>query len=187
MVELRAKNNQLFSDLQPDQGLPAVDAVWQIMTELASCLCAELASSGLPEPCFCGIFPGEQAPFDFCACDSGGCGQAWVRLAAAGPSSFFPTIGGTSGLGSCAAQLAFQFDVGVLRCAPMPDDQGSPPTMSAQFEAAQLQYADMMAMRRAIVCCARASKRGMDLGQYTPTGPQGGCLGGVWAVAFSEI
>jgi hypothetical protein len=40
----------------------------------------------------------------------------------------------------------------------------------------------MLAMRRAVVCC-RESKDWV-MGTYTPLGPEGGVVGGIWLVAL---
>lgn len=160
--------------------------VWPVMVSLAECLCTQITGSGLPEPCFCGILPGGEAAYDYCdSCEDGTCGQAWVRLAQAFPSSAFPVP--DVGRGTCASPLAFELVVGIVRCAPSPDDQGNPPSLGDQFATSQLVVADMMAMRRAIMCCAQAQKgRDYTLGFYLPVGPEGGCVGGVWTATFSE-
>jgi len=168
-------------------GEPVADTViWPVMVSLAECLCTQITSSGLPEPCFCGVLPGNDVAYDYCdGCEDGTCGQAWVRMAEAFPARVFPVP--DSDRGNCATALAVELVVGIVRCAPMPDEHGDPPTMEAQFDTAQLVVADMMAMRRAIMCCTQAY-RGRDylLGPYLPIGPEGGCVGGAWTVTFSE-
>lgn len=164
------------------------DPIWPLLAELASCLCAELESSGLPSTCFCGVFPGAAAPFDYCGpgCSGGGCGQAWTRLSQASPSSSFPASD-IFRIGNCASPLAFEAEIGIARCAPMPDERGNLPSLSNQLDASRLQVADMQAMRRAVQCCAKASRKDMMLGSYIPFGPEGGCVGGIWTVAISEL
>lgn len=159
--------------------------VWPLLTSLADCLCQQITDSGLPETCFCGIFPGEQVPFDYCdGCEDNLCGQAWVRLATMFPSAIFPTLDITA---KCTSPLAIQLEIGIVRCAPMPTSDGTAPSLQDQLEASALQIADAMAMRRAIMCCAKVnSRRDNLLVGYTPVGPIGGCVGGVWTTMFSE-
>jgi len=147
--------------------------VFGAMIALQQCLCETIEARGLPSVCFCGVVPGSTAVFDYS--DEG---QAWVRLSTAVPSLVFPAQ--DQSLRSCSAPLAYQFEVGIVRCAPMLADDGSPPSLEEQFEATRLQMADMDAIRYAIECCLpHASK---VLGTYTPYGPQGGALGGWWTV-----
>lgn len=164
---------------------PVADrAVWPVLISLAECLCQQITDSGLPEPCFCGIYPGQQVPFDYCdGCEDGKCGQAWVRLSQTYLSKIFPA---PDPEGTCIAPLAFVVEVGIIRCAPVADENGNPPSMADQLDTALLQVNDMMAMRRAIMCCTQAFKhRRHVLQNYTPVGPLGGCVGGGWLVVFS--
>lgn len=147
--------------------------VFASMVALQQCVCEEIEKRGLPSVCFCGVVPGSTAVLDFAEE-----GMAWVRLNTAAPSIVFPSQ--DQSLRSCGAPLAYQFEVGIVRCAPTLDDDGSPPTLEEQFEATRLQMADMEAIRAAIQCCLpNASK---ILNSYTPYGPQGGALGGWWTV-----
>jgi hypothetical protein len=152
--------------------------IWPGLVELTACLCAELEEAQLPELCFCGVVPGADVAWDYVG-TSGGDGMAWVRLVSVYPSTVFPTT--DASLRSCATALAAQVELGVLRCAPNPQDDGTPPSAAAQWEATRLQMADMRAMYRAVKCCA-AKGRQMVVGQYNPTGPRGGVVGGTWQV-----
>ena len=166
---------------------PVADKViWPILVNLAECLCTQIRDSGLPEPCFCGILSGFEVAYDYCdGCDDGTCGQAWVRLNQMYPSRAFPAPDVDQG--KCTSPLAFEIVVGIVRCAPQPGDDGTPPNVGDQFATAQLVTADAMAMRRAIMCCAEAN-HGRDylLGTYAPVGPEGGCVGGTWSTIFSQ-
>jgi hypothetical protein len=156
-------------------------AVWPAVEAMSVCLCSTLNDSGLGDLCFCGVFPGAQ-PYD--QMGDGTAGQAWVRVVRVYPSNAFPQIE-QDPRRSCASGLAVEMELGVLRCAPMPADSGRvPPTMSAQWDATRLQMADMAAMQRAVQCCYTESDLVM-LGNYTPTGPAGGVVGGTWQVFVS--
>lgn len=155
--------------------------VYPTMLELAGCLCVELAASGLPEPCTCSVLPGGDVAFDHCTeCSDDKCGQAWVRLTNAFPSQQLPEPDVT---GTCASRLAYTLEVGVVRCAPMPDSAGNPPSVDEQLAAVRLQMADMAAMRRAIACCLAGNQdRDYILEPYLPYPTLGGCVGGAWTV-----
>lgn len=151
---------------------------WPLLTELASCLCAEIAAAGLPEPCFCGVVPGDAMALDYCTDCGEKCGMAWVRVVSMNVADV-----GIEGGNPCTAPLEATIEVGVARCAPMPDDQGNPPSMADQLEATRVMMADQAAALRAIRCC---SSRDFDVQQWAPAGPQGGCVGGAWSVIFAE-
>lgn len=150
------------------------------MVKLSACLCAEIESSGLPTPCFCGITEGTEANLDCGSCDEG-CGAAWVRLDNAFPTTDFPNA--TTGVALCGTQLAFVLEVGITRCfSPFGDERGTGVGVAEHLEATRLQLADMAAMRRAIACCLATGDTDYTLGSYTPIPFQGGCGGGSWQV-----
>jgi len=154
-------------------------AVWPKLVDLATCLCNELADSGLPAPCFCGVMPGASVALDYATNCGDNCGMAWVRAVSVFPSTNFPSL--DTGFTRCNYPLAFTAEVGVIRCMEVPAD-GEPPSLASLLASAQLQLADMAAMRRAIVCCSTSGD--VVLGAYTPTGPQGGVVGGSWLVSL---
>lgn len=158
---------------------------WTDLTLLAECLCRELAEAGRPETCFCGVIGGAIAPLDFCGeCDSGACGQAWVRLSSMSEVQFTVDTGGV-GPSTCATPLEATVEVGVTRCAPTMDSEGNPPSMAEQLAAAEAQTADMMAALRAIRCCYDGEGE-MTVESWTPIGPDGICMGGVWSITITE-
>ncbi len=155
--------------------------VWPRLTALRDCLC-EAAN---PQLCQCTVLPGELVSIDYCTeCSGGVCGQGWVRLESAFPSTVFPMQDTDATLGrSCGKVLAITVELGMVRCAPVGDAQGNPPSTD-QWEAASIQQmTDMAAMRTAIQCCFPHELT--VLGAYTPVGPAGGCVGGHWSVAVS--
>lgn len=154
------------------------------MLVLASCLCREIAEAELPDPCFCGVIPGQAVPLDYCApCGSRGgkCGMAWVRLAGVAPANFTGTSGDIT---RCATPLQATIEVGVARCAPT-GSLDSLPTMADQLAAAELQTADMAAALRAIRCCT--DNGDIAVTAWAPFGPTGGCLGGSWNFTLYEV
>ena len=163
--------------------------VWPLALRLAECLCTAIRNRNLPEPCFCGVIPGEQVTLDYCTdCDSTGCGMAWVRVAGVAPRqvSFAQPVRATASTsGGCQVAVEAVFEVGIVRCAPMLGPDGQPPSLAAQLDATRLQMADMAAGLEAAACCFR--DRDSQVGGWTPLGPQGGCLGGTWFVTVGEV
>lgn len=164
------------------QPLPlAPFGVFAKMQAIATCLCAQIETDGLPTPCFCGVIPGEAAVFDYIdGCDNE-CGMAWVRLDTAQPTTGIGIVNET--LNNCGSEVGFQVEVGIVRCFPIPED-GNPPTEAEYLEGAELQVADMLCMRRALACCDIGD---FILDAYTPIGPDGMVLGGLWQATLGEL
>lgn len=150
------------------------------LSALAECLCAQIAADGLPEPCFCGLVPGEAPAIEYVTdCDDDKCGMAWVRLSAVAPISGVgvPNII----LNNCNSDIGFDAEVGIMRCAPVGDEQGNPPPADDLLTAADLQIADMFTIYRAIACCSALGD--FIIETYTPIGPEGGAVGGFWTLS----
>lgn len=152
--------------------------IWPALLELAGCLETEFEGEDL---CFLGVLGGQQVPWDY-----GEKGMVWVRMGSVYQSTQFPDQDQGPG---CAKPLAFDVEVGALRCAPVP--KGRPPTLpgvAEHEEAARIQVRDMRSMLHAIQCCFKAQLRTREVvvGTYNPVGPAGGVLGGVWELTVSE-
>lgn len=152
------------------------------MVALVGCVNAELEKSGLESVAFAGLMPGNQTIHEWCGEDCGG-GQLTVRLITEFPTSSFPDQNGEAWTSQMT--LAYTLEVEIMRCMPIPED-GQPLSMEHQLSAARAQLADMAAMRRAICACFQSREKAFALGQYTPVGPQGGCVGGNWTVTVSQ-
>jgi len=156
----------------PPEGYVEDDAIWPLMVQMQQCLCETLTERGLmPGDCFCGVLPGDTAPWDFQT------GAAYVRLVDSYPSTTFPNAD-TTPRASCSAMLVATLEVGLLQCLPINPD-GSPLSQAQQFEVTRLQMAGMRAVQQAIACCDLPL---VVLGSYTPQGPQGGLVGGFWQI-----
>jgi len=151
-----------------------------LLCDLSACLCAALTPEGAagPDLCFCGVVPGQQVALDHGECERG-CGMAWTRLVTAYPASglavpFDPTISG-----GCGLLLGVTIEIGVIRCINLPDD-GIPE--AAELErATRQQMEDMLAMRRAVLCCGLETGD-YALSNYQPYGPEGIIVGGWWTL-----
>lgn len=161
------------------------------MAAIAECLCAKVIENELPGLCFCGIIAGDQ-PYDATGIGEGcdeddpdsGCGQAWVRLVGAYPST---NVGQADVMpGNCTNGFGFDLEVGILRCIRIEEEGGILPA-EEMLEAVQLQVADMLTMQAALLCCDGLENEDFILGQYTPMGPAGGLVGGTWLLSVSVV
>jgi hypothetical protein len=160
------------------------DQVFPRVAALATCLCEEITRSELPEPCRCDLVLGEEIPDDLCGdCSGTRCGTAWVRLVTVFPSSSLPDPDVSTK--NCVAPLAFEAELGIMRCSVVGDSRGNPPSVQQRVDEASLALADMQAMYRAIMCCYRPGE--FVLGTYTAIGPAGGCVGGTWSVVAAAL
>lgn len=151
------------------------DFILEPLNDLVQCVCQEV---NLVKPvCECMLVPGQQVAWYYCGeCSQGQCGMAWVRVMAVFPYQTFPSPAVDT---RCHLPLALTCEVGVVRCMPMPGDDGTPPTKADMEEAALLQTADMLAIYRAVVCCGATYKA---VAGWQAVGPQGDCVGGFWVV-----
>lgn len=150
------------------------------LLDLLECVCDALTVLGQGPTCWCGIYPGETVSWEHCGeCDNGNCGQAYIRPATAFPYDIFPQQAFDA---TCANPLAYEIEVGVLRCFPTMDEHGDPPEDETITESALLLLEDQAALHTAIRCCDSPLLEGHLLGAWTPVGPNGGCVGGSWQV-----
>lgn len=147
------------------------------LAALAQCVCSTIDTEGLPSHCFCGVVPGDSVLADYAeGCDRRN-GVAWVRIALTYPAQVVgvqDTRTGTPPTG-----LGLDIEVGSIRQFDVDDD---PPTEAEALATATLQHDDMMALRKAILCCDALNPKDYILGQYRPMGPLGGMVGGAWTV-----
>lgn len=163
----------------PSAPLTPVQAVVEV---LAACLCEQLVDG--PGLCFCGVLPGADIAADvgfagYCGDDDCG-GMAYVRTAAIYPA----TQVGIAQLqpSNCTWGQGFDLELGVLRPFPLEED-GTSPAPEVQLEAARWQMWDAQAMQKALACCDWLPHTDFVVGQYVPTGPAGGVLGGIIPVS----
>jgi hypothetical protein len=155
--------------------------IFDVLTEVAACLCAQIQIDGLPEPCFCGVVPGEAIAIDYAGDCAPLCGMAWVRLsnvysaASVGVASVLP--------GNCGRSTGIDIEVGIVRCISAGDSDGSPPSPEELQDATELQLADAMVLQRTLICCDALDSGSIIMGTYTPVGPQGGVVGGTVLVS----
>lgn len=154
--------------------------IFEAMAELATCLCAELKKDGSPDLCFCGLVPGDAAMDQYAGDCETKCGMAWVRLITAYPATGVATPSEVPG--NCNSGLAFEIEVGAVRCISVGEDDGSPPSAEELLAATDLQIRDMVAMHRAILCCDAINPKDSLLNNYAPVGPTS-VVGGIWTIS----
>ena len=151
-----------------------------MLLSLAGCLCAQIEADGSPQPCFCGVVPGEAAVAQYAGdCDTRD-GMAWVRLTTGYPSVSVGQI--DQRVGNCKSGTGFDVEVGILRAFPVEEEAPTDAELLAAFDQ---QMKDMLTMRRAIECCDAISSKDFILGSYRPSGPLGGLVGGIWNVMLA--
>lgn len=157
------------------QELPLADRINADLAALAGCVCA-----GLDPVCACAIMVGSEL-YDFQPdedCEEE-CSRAWVRVAEAYPATGIG-IQEEATNANCEGMINLQIEIGVVRCIEVPSD-GEAPTVSALLAASVQQIRDMVAIRKAILCCEHFED--YMLGTYTPIGPEGPQIGGIWTMA----
>lgn len=146
---------------------------------------ADESPAGCPLPCFCrvAVYPGLEVPLD--SCDTGGScdecdGQLW------GAIQSVTRMEQPGAAGSPCEAWQWSAQVGAVRCAAKPKDDGSPPSIDAVQDDSVRQAIDADGIWYAIKCCPERSQRlkdaGIVLDSWTPLGPDGGCVGGFWTI-----
>lgn len=155
--------------------------VESILIELADCLCQEIKKREMPTPCFCGVLPGESASFMYCNLCEGG--QAWVRLIGVGT----PNADIDIPMNRCIGVMAVQIEMGMVFGWLPVDADGDPKDMSDNLAAVERQTAEMDVMYHVLTCCNLTMDETMSNLGYSPVGPNGTCLGGIWTGVIPVI
>lgn len=168
-----------------DDGVREDSGVYPVTTALLGCLQTEFQESGLGTPDVLTVLPGQDIAVYIGFGDDGEplanmCLQVWVRLSSAFVSVNFPTQDTTHP--NTQRPLAFELEVGAIRCMSVGDEDGEGAAPEDLLAAARLQMADMAAMKRAICQCLQIARRNYLLEDYAPQGPLGGIVGGSWSV-----
>jgi hypothetical protein len=163
------------------------NAIYDRLTALAACLCAQITDpiNGVPDVCFCGIVPGESVPADYAGNCNKKCGMAWVRLTSIYPAN----IVGAAIVepGNCDYGIGMDVEMGILRCISVGSADGASPSPAELLAATQLQIADALVMQKALVCCDAIPPKDVILGVYQSIGPEGGLVGGSFPMSMGVI
>lgn len=160
------------------------NVVYDRLSALAACLCGQIQDpvNGVPDVCFCGIVPGDQAVGNYAGDCKDVCGMAWVRLVQMYPMVSIGSPDVTPG--NCGTGIGIDVELGILRCITVGDEQGNLPTAAELLAATQLQIADALIMRKAVQCCDAVPWKDTIVTTYTPSGPLGGLVGGMLNVSM---
>jgi len=157
----------------------------QMLGILLDALNTALVADGTREDmCSCTIYPGDAVPMDYGLEECGG--MAWVRLVSTGPTTAFPAT--SISVDNCFYTLAYTVEMGIMRPAPVPEQFGSEvqlPDDTAHYDSSIRLMQDMRLMHSAI----KDAKRDIPLlvlGTWTPQGPQGGTVGGMWTLTIGD-
>ncbi|WP_228980126.1 hypothetical protein [Streptomyces sp. DH12] len=167
-------------------------AVHELTETVLGCVCAALEVTaaeveGQPGcPCRVCVVPGQPA-WDSCddPCTGETGGQLTVHVARIYPSTTFPTEDReVRGVRSCTPPpvTAVELVVTLLRCAPLPTEDGCPPSCDELGAAARTLHLDATTIYNALLCClpgtsTRRRGRRFVLGAQRTLGPEGGCVG----------
>ena len=153
-----------------------------VVIDLINCVCEMLATNGQGPTCWCGVYPGASVSWEECGdCGDDVCGMGYVRPGTTTPYDVFPFSVIDE---NCVKPLAYELEVGVLRCFPTMDDDGAMPPADVTTEAAMGLLQDQYALYQAIMCCEGLKTKAISAWQ--PIGPQGNCVGGFWTVYVDE-
>lgn len=155
--------------------------VMPLARELLDCYRQELAKLEDP-PLHVGLRPGTVVDFLLSTSEDECCeGLAWVR-----PASFFPSSGPFPGQDQVAQKKgtlawAVQLELGIVRCAPTPDENSIP--SDDEWEAVVEAVMDAAAAMRRAICCFIEAEPGRAQrvlpGIWQPVAVEGGCVGGI--------
>lgn len=163
------------------------------------CVCAALDAAAVDGvegalgcPCRACVVPGLPA-WDGCdgldgGCDGGPPGQLTVNVRQVFPTSpdRFPAVDtSVQGVRGCAPPHAtgVELVITLLRCAPVMDETGCPPSCEELTEAARAVHVDAATVYSALYCCLPGLSpnprrpRRFVLGAQQILGPAGGCVG----------
>jgi len=119
------------------------------------------------------LYPGADVAWDDC-CE----GQLWVRVAETTPTGSGPQAGTRQPCGVHLWQVLL--GIGVMRCAAVVKDDGTPPTPAELTADTLAMTQDRADIEEAIKCGVAPLTEQMHFVRWDPLGPQGGCVGGEW-------
>lgn len=162
--------------------------VFPLAATLLNCLCAALAANPDP-PARCCLRVGDEVRQDLSVYEDECCdGLAYVKINRVYPSTDnFPEQDLTF-LPCGPFAYGVDLEMGVFRCAPT-SDASTLPTCAAWTAAARQVANDQQAMRAALCCLRENLEQGAPvvIGEWTPLGPSGNCVGGTQTVTVQVV
>lgn len=171
-------------------------AIHELAQAVLACVClalneaaaADATRPGCPD-CRACVVPGQVAwdsCDDPCTGDAGGqLSVSVARLYGSTTNDFPAEVRVVQGVRNCTPPpvTAVELVVTLLRCAPVFDERGCPPTCAELDESARVLHLDMVTVYNALLCCLPGTDptrpRGLKfvMGQQQTVGPEGGCVG----------
>lgn len=155
-----------------------------VAQELLSCLETAIAGTPYPiDPQYIMLRAGAEVTPLLGTQDDECCrGLAWVRIAGV---SGVRQLGDLDNVACFEQERTLTLEMGVVRCAPSADVSGVP--TEDQWTNAALQLDSDFGAMQSAVCCAFSDLEGspaeeVAVGDYTPTGADGNCIGGTMQV-----
>jgi len=154
-------------------------AVMDIATPLLAGVVAVLATS-TGGPVAHNYITWGEVVHDWCQDD---CGQAVLSIGSTYPSNDFPSpyVGS---INCDPVLLAVNMSLEIIRCVPVPDENGNPPLDSALTAATSTMLSDAHVSRETVRCLLNGYREAQPqliqnyyIGTSTPVGPSGGCGG----------
>lgn len=146
-----------------------------VLEEILDRLTSETSTCGVldPPPCRKAVYPGFEVAWDVCTACGESDGQLWANLSQID----------TRLEGPCQ-RVTFLAEIGIVRCAAIPKDDGTPPSEERVRQDADQQAADADAIWQLINCCTTDIEllQGIVTVTWRALGPEGGCVGGVWVI-----
>lgn len=147
--------------------------LYDLAREILDYAAQAITESGLVVPERKAVVSGAIAAWDDC-CP----GQITSRVQRIYRADAFPAEAtDVRSLGCDETTLAAVFTVEFTRCAPTPDDSGTPPTAQVLSANAQEVLLHALAVYRGVWCWATAHEEYAVVGGMDPLGPDGGCVG----------
>jgi hypothetical protein len=120
------------------------------------------------------------------------CGQLAVTVKQMYPSNFFPNDDSNTRSNCGQPLLVIKLGVSVVRCVPVPDENGVAPEPTELRDASYIAMSDAFIVRETVRCilqgwydAAPQLIADFNLGAQMVAGPQGGCGGTELDVAFA--
>lgn len=150
------------------------ERVNNILSLLLADVVARHESDGHAKFCLASVVGGEEVAWDYGSpCDDG---MIWTRLISVQP----PETTRDPFINNCITELSATIEMGHLFAAPVPDADGDLPSEHEHIESAQRQIHSMDLALSALVCTPLPGGESLTQLTYTPLGPSGGIMGGVW-------
>lgn len=143
------------------------------MTEILTCVRSRLTTPVN----LATLAAGTQAVWDDC-CN----GQLWALVSNTSPVADPAKADGTR----CFVRSQINIQIGVIRCAVgVLSDRGLPSAIEMTADALST-YQDRLDILEALECCVTTMPyvQNLRVGNWTPLGPNAGCVGGQWSASF---